>query len=101
MGEIDLRAHPDICRRCLGERLTCYRNEAILCPSCLGTGNRRPAAGDTIVIEGVWLGLITERETDDGAEFYAQPVDTRVPLPPTIEEVEIAERENARPCESE
>jgi hypothetical protein len=76
----------------------------VVCGPCLGTGRRRPEVGE-FVFSGrpTPVGDLNWRDAEDGGwELFIQVTPERGHLLlPTIEEVEIAEREEAHPCQSE
>ena len=91
MGAMDEGA----CRRCLGSGFTEYYDERIVCPSCYGGGTLRPEAGTPIVLDRAVIGVVRWREDPDTETniFWAEPLEGRQ-MPPTMEEVDMARRED-------
>lgn len=98
------------CRNCRGSGATHYHDEAVLCATCLGTGRRFPDSGDIVYSGGEMpVGILQwqyERNLDGTETGMVMLGIDLIPgqerlLLPTIEEVNMAEREDAHPCQSE
>lgn len=95
------------CRRCLGGGFTDYFGTTILCPTCVGSGARRPEIGAVVRDEdGTILGALDARMNDDDTlDFYVIPARARSGslrvVPPMQWEVDMARREDAQRNEGE
>lgn len=98
------------CRNCRGSGATSYHGESVVCGSCLGTGRRFPDTGDYVYsgnpdpigdLEWRWTPDLADPDIGTFALHIAVMPGFSHLLLPTIEEVDMAEREDAHPCQSE